>query len=155
VTRPAAESLDEAAAALLERLERESQRDAASGTERAGGVTRIGGRLEAFLRAALLEAAAIDSRDPLAAVRSVLVQADSVERVTLGTLAKVLEKWSGSAEDHAALRPILEDLRSKKRSLLWRVINYRNDIAHDRKDADGAAAIATELAVWLRHYRTP
>lgn len=146
-------SLEATSQALLDRLEREIERDAASGTERAGGVTRIGGRLEEFLRAAVLHAAAIEAVDPLAVVRQVLPQADSVERVTLGTLAKVLQKWRGPAREDDALRPLIDDLASGKRSVLWRVVNYRNDVAHARRDGDDAALIASELALWLRRYR--
>lgn len=147
-------SLDELSKELLGRLEREVQRpDGTSGTERVGGVNRIGGRLEALLRGALLHAAEIDACDALAAIQALQPKADSVDRVTMGTLATALRDWNGPASDAPVLAPLIEDLGAGKSSVLWRVINYRNDVAHGRREADDAPEIADALALWLRAYR--
>lgn len=113
---------------------------------------RIGGRLEALFRAAVREAARVEGREPLAMIRAVHPQADSLERVTLGTLARVLQSCSREVEDEPALGPFVVDLRRGKKSVLWRVINYRNDVAHGRRSADDAPTRAAELSLWLREH---
>lgn len=135
---------------FVRRVGYEQQR-LSNGTARLGGALKLGRRIERLLQAIVRWMASVDGFDALEAVREMDPNATSLDRTTAGKLAKTIA--ARAQEHHGEQREvasILEDLKEPRKSLVWKLINARNDVVHGRRPATALLPSAVAMADLLR-----
>lgn len=140
-------SLDVASRELLERLDTEDARPPeTAGTHLVGGLTKIGAKLEALLRATVLELAeaegvAVESLLPMLSGKKV-----ALRQATGGQLVRALDQLElRRGTMSAAARTIVDDLR-RRPSAIRTLVRVRNEAAH----GDGVPKNASSAVRGLR-----
>ena len=138
---------------LLHRFQREAHRTGGT-TVRMGSVVKLGRSVERWLHATLLWLGATDGFEPETKLRALDPQSPGLGRATAGKIAKTL---LACAESSSASRPeitiLLEDLRAKSASRVWKLINTRNDVVHGGKPPFAILGPCGDVATLLREQR--
>jgi hypothetical protein len=138
--------LDRLTAQLLGRLAVEVERGPSlPGTFRVGGIVKLGGSLERVLSGALDVLAAGSGRTSAELLADARGAGSRMDMASGGQLAMVLRKSSGlSGAADRRISLIVRDLTARS-SAVQRVIDLRNDVAHDRELGPGVDAALAAL----------
>ena len=137
-------SLHEALTALQDRLKTEQVRGVrVPPTMRVGGLAKLGSQLERTLRAAL-ETAAVECGTSGQALLDAVGAGSPIRRATAGQVAIALRRIPRARVRGPALRVLLDDLKVEG-SVLQRIIELRNRVAHDGEVPPGADESLGEL----------
>jgi hypothetical protein len=147
--------LEKASRELLERLSTELARpQGTAGTHLVGGLTKIGSKLEALLRALLVEMAALQGVQVDGLLPTIGDRPISLRRATGGQVVRALERLT---THHGRLPPriraLVNDLRRWRDSVISRVIEVRNEAAHEGVVPARAAAAVRELKELVVNHR--
>jgi hypothetical protein len=151
------DSIEKISLELLERLATEEGRPATTpGTHLVGGLVKAGVKLEALLRAIVLEVADVDGVDPGALLAPSGARPTSIHKAMAGPLAHGLRSHLETRRPQppipAQLRPILDDL-VRRDSRIFAFITMRNEIAKEGQEPKLAVTVMKKLRELVSGFR--
>ena len=145
------DALEAASAKLLARLDTEGRRPPTTpGTHLVGGITKVGSRVEAFLRVVVVEAARSAGLDE-EELRGEL--GGSVTRAGGGTMIFALRRMRPSGNRWSRrLKLVMADVQSRN-STLQRFVRVRNEAAHEGTVPKGVDRVLSSLRKLIIEHR--
>ncbi len=146
--------LETASRELLARVDTERSRPAATpGTTLAGGIAKVGAKLEALLRALLVEVAEAESTPPETLLPMIGGRRVPLRRATGGQLVHALSDLFSRGRETRRTRAFINDLR-RPQSRIRTVIRVRNEVAHEATvPVESTTALADLRSLLIEHRR--